>query len=374
MAPYMGLFLESEGFSLLEISQLTSILMLTKVLAPHLWGTLADRMQKRLWLVRTGALLTLLAFLAFFFAQGFWCYALIIMLFSFFWNAVLPQYEVLTLHNLGAEKSRYSRVRMWGSIGFIVSVVSMGALFETLSISLFPVILLLIISGIFICSLWRLSEPRHARASAGESFGKQLKHPAVIIFFTVCFLLQLSHGAYYTYYSIYLESLGYSKTSIGMLWALGVVAEVILFLGMHLWFRRAALENIMFWALSLTAIRWLLIALGAESGVVLIAAQLLHALSFGAMHAAAIFFVHHSFPSSNQGRAQAMYSSAGFGLGGAVGAVLSGFLVEYFDYSTAFSASFCIAVLAAFIVFVARGILRDRLREQEALSGSVSPD
>lgn len=370
MAPYMGLFLESEGFSLLEISQLTSILMLTKVLAPNIWGALADRLQKRLWLVRCGSLLTLLTFLAFFTASGFWYYAVVIMLFSFFWNAVLPQYEVLTLHNLGAEKSRYSRIRLWGSIGFIVSVVCMGSIFDAFSIALFPAILLIIICCIFLSSLWRLSEPRCEEATDGQAFGAQLKHPVVITFFAVCFLLQLSHGAYYTYYSIYLETLGYTKTTIGLLWALGVIAEVVLFIGMHLWFRRATLDNIMFWALMLTALRWLMIAVGAEYQLVLIFAQVLHALSFGAMHAAAIYFVHHSFASSSQGRAQALYSSAGFGLGGAVGAVLSGLLVEYFGYSAAFMVSFFLAGAAASVIFIARKSFRARLAEHEALSES----
>ena len=370
MAPYMGLYLESEGFSLLEISQLTSILMLTKVLAPNVWGALADRSQKRLRLVRIGSFLTLLAFVAFFFASGFWQFAVVIMLFSFFWNAVLPQFEVITLHNLGSDKSHYSRIRLWGSIGFILAVILAGIIFEQFSVALFPLTLIIVIVGIFGMSLWHLQEPDKINPDniGVAGFKDQLKHPAVICFFVVCFLLQLSHGSYYTYYSIYLEALGYSKTKIGLLWALGVVAEVVLFIYMHLWFKRSSLNLIMFWALLLTTVRWLMISLGAQSEVILVLAQLLHAMSFGAMHAAAIYFVHHSFNAFSQGRAQALYSSVGFGLGGATGAVLSGLLVEYASYSVAFLASALLSAIAAFLIFLLRRTFQSRLAEQEALN------
>lgn len=352
MAPYMGLYLEAKGFSLLEIAELVSLLMLTKIVAPNLWGIWADHTQRRIRLVRYGAFTTLICFLFFFFAESFWHYALVIVCFSFFWNAILPQFEVITLFNLADQKERYSRIRLWGSIGFILSVVLAGWLFDKAGIGQFSYVLLLIVLAIWMASLFHFSEPFVAKEDGGEgpSFVEQLSFSPVAIFFLVCFLLQLSHGAYYTYFSIFLEDIGYGKTQIGLLWGLGVVAEVALFVVMHRWFARHALKTILFVALVLTSIRWFLIAEWASVLWLLLIAQLLHAMSFGAMHAASIHFVHRVFHEQNQGRAQALYSSVGFGAGGALGAYISGVVVSAYGYSTAFLMSALIAFLASILV------------------------
>jgi len=355
MAPYLGLYLESKGFSLLEIAQLSSVLMVTKVLAPNLWGAIADHYQNRLALVRVGAMMTLLCYLGFFFAEVFWHYALVIVLFSFFWNAVLPQFEVITLFNLADLRDRYSRIRLWGSVGFIVSVALLGAVFEQFGIAFFPWVLLIIMIAIWMSSQFHLTEPQSnvVNPIQGLSFLKQLCRRDVLLFFAVCLLLQMSHGAYYTYFSIFLESIGYDKTQIGLLWGLGVLAEVLLFWVMHLWFSRSSIKKIMMLALLLTGIRWGLTAEYSSVVWVLIGAQCLHALSFGAMHAASIKFVHLAFDEASQGKAQALYSSVGFGVGGAAGAYLSGLVVTHIDYEFAFLLSaamaFCAMFLTAFL-------------------------
>lgn len=352
MAPYLGLYLEGQGFDLFEIALLSSLLMLTKIIAPVLWGVLADRKQNRVVLVRLGAIMTMLFYLCFFFAEQFWQYAVIIVLFSFFWNAILPQFEVITLFSLGRQKDRYSRIRLWGSVGFIVSVVAMGWIFDLFGIYLFPISLLVIILSIFLASLFQFSEPKMTQKTSANapSLFLQLKRRDTQLFFLACFFLQASHGAYYTYFSIFLESIGYGKTQIGWLWALGVLAEVVLFIVMHHWFSRHSIKMIMLISLGLTSIRWGLTACFADIFWVLIVTQCLHALSFGSMHAAAIKFVHLNFDGRTQGRAQALYSSLSFGLGGAVGAFLSGLIVIETSYQTTFVASAVMALFAMFLV------------------------
>jgi PPP family 3-phenylpropionic acid transporter len=362
MAPYLGLYLEEQGFSLFEIAQLSSLLMLTKIVAPILWGAFADRYQNRIFLVRFGALMTMVCYLGFFVAEQFWQYVLIIVLFSFFWNAILPQFEVVTLLSLGGQKDRYSRIRLWGSIGFIASVVVMGWLFDEVGIYLFPLSLLVIVATIFFASLFQFNVPEERAVTSAVFTGlwQQLNRRDTLLFFLSCFLLQASHGAYYTYFSIFLESIGYEKTQIGWLWGLGVFAEVIIFIFMHHWFARHSIKIIMLISLALTSFRWFLTASFADVFWVLVSAQCLHAFSFGAMHAAAIKFVDINFEKRAQGRAQALYSSISFGFGGAIGAFLSGLIVVNSNYEGVFIVSALMSLLAMLLVFPLRSHLNTK--------------
>mgnify|MGYP000353065001 FL=1 len=363
MAPYLGLYLEDQGFSLFEIAQLSSLLMLTKIVAPMLWGSLADRYHNRIYLVRLGAMMTMVCYLGFFVAEQFWHYALIIVLFSFFWNAILPQFEVVTLLSLDGQKDRYSRIRLWGSIGFIASVVAMGWFFEKLGLYLFPISLLVIIAAIFFASLFQFNtlEKPVEKTLVLTGLWQQLKRRDTQFFFVSCFLLQASHGAYYTYFSIFLESIGYGKTQIGWLWGLGVFAEVLIFIVMHHWFARHSIKKIMLISLALTSLRWSLTSYYADVFWILVGSQCLHAFSFGAMHAAAIKFVDLNFDARTQGRAQALYSSLSFGLGGAVGAFLSGLIVVKTSYEMIFLVSALMAFFAMILVFPFRSRLNTRL-------------
>ncbi len=146
-----------------------------------------------------------------------------------------------------------------------------------------------------------------------------------------------------------MENIGYSKTLIGLLWALGVVAEVVIFLFMHRLLQGQGARRVLLVSLLLTIIRWLLIGHYAHSLEVLFLAQLLHAASFGSFHAAAIHLVHHYFTGKHQGRGQALYSSLSFGFGGALGTLMSGFLWDDAGPRAAFTIA-ALATAAALLI------------------------
>ena len=151
-----------------------------------------------------------------------------------------------------------------------------------------------------------------------------LRVPQVQVFLLVFFLVQFSHGPYYTFYSVMLQDLGYSRGQIGLLWAVGVIAEVLLFIVIPVLFKHVSLRLLLLMSVLLCVLRWVLIAFFADSLPVLLMAQLLHAASFGSLHAVGIALVYHYFTASTQGRGQALFASAGFGAGGAAGALFSG--------------------------------------------------
>ncbi|MES9937165.1 MAG: MFS transporter [Sedimenticola sp.] len=351
LVPYWSLYLKGLGFSAVEIGELMAIPMATKFIAPYVWGWLGDHLGHRMAIVRAGSLLTVLVFTSVFWVTGFWQLALAMVLFSFFWNAVLPQFEAVTLVYLGDKAPLYARIRVWGSIGFIVAVIFLGMAVDLEG----PVIILPVLFAIYL-SIW-LSSLLIRDPDTTPHLEEQppimavLKKPPVIAFFVVCFLLQAGHGAYYAFYSIYMEEVGYSKTLIGQLWALGVIAEVIVFLFMHRLLLRFGARLVLMASLFLAALRWLLIGNFPESLAILLFAQTLHAATFGTFHAAAIHLVHHYFTGKHQGRGQALYSSLSFGFGGAIGSLYSGYLWSGMGPAVTYGIAAGVSMLALLIAW-----------------------
>ncbi|MEA1081916.1 MFS transporter [Marinobacter qingdaonensis] len=349
LLPYWSLYLEGRGFSYLQIATLMATIQLTKIIAPSVWGWLGDRTGQRVRLVRFGAITGSLFFAGVFLEPGFYGLLLVMLAFTFFWNAILPLYEVITLRTLGEHRDRYGKVRLWGSVGFIGAVGLVGGLLELVPIATLPWLLLPVFAGIAVSAFLVPAErgERKPRAPTG-SLKKIVSHPAVIAFFLMNFLLQVSHGAYYTFFSIHLEQHGYGKLSIGLLWCLGVIAEIGLFLIMHRLSRRFSVRQIAIGALALTMIRWVLIAELTDVIGVLLLAQCLHAASYGALHAISVQYIQGFFGAHHHGQGQALYSGLTFGAGGAVGAWLSGFLVDGFGTPAAFwggAATMLVAIL-----------------------------
>lgn len=350
-APFLALYFDHLGFSPARIGELIAIPMLMRCLAPNLWGWLGDHTGQRLLIVRFGALCTLVCFAGIFLGQSYAWLALIMATHAFFWHAVLPQFEVITLAHLREQAARYSQIRLWGSIGFIVAVVGLGLLFEWLSLDAYPAALLVIMAGIVASSLWVPNAQPLLRANSLESEGfvRQLRRPGILAFYVCVGLMQLSNGPYYTFLTLHLEGVGYSRGAIGLFWALGVVAEILLFLVMARLLQRYSLRAVLLASFLITAVRWLLLGNLAQYLPLLLLAQCMHAATFGAFHAACIHFVQRSFADRQQGQAQALYVSLA-GIGGALGALYAGYSWKSLGPAWTFAIASLVALLAAFII------------------------
>ncbi|MGD8710836.1 MAG: MFS transporter [Ectothiorhodospiraceae bacterium] len=324
LAPYWGPYLRYRGFDAVAIGELIAILHATKIIAPNLWGWIADHTGRRLSIIRFAALVAMVAFSGVFVGGGFWWFAVLIAVFSFFWNAALPQFEANTFNHLGAAAHRYSRIRAWGSVGFMVSVVAIGEATERLGLSALPVLVLGLFAGLWFMSLLAPQASQTGHDTGHETFLRVLARPGVMGFFIACFLLQASHGPFYAFYSIYLEDHGYSGGMIGILWAVGVAAEIAVFLVAHRWLFRFDARRLFVAALSLAVVRWYLVGSFPSLLAVQFLAQTLHAATFGVYHAVAISLVNRFFTGRNQGRGQAFYSSMTFGAGVATGSLAAG--------------------------------------------------
>ena len=151
--------------------------------------------------------------------------------------------------------------------------------------------------------------------------------------------MAVAHGTLYAFLTLHLQEQGYSNALIGLLWTLGVLAEIVVFLYLPVLFRRYSLSAILMVSCVVAIVRFSAIGWGAQWLWLLVAAQLMHAATFGAFHAAAVSAVHRVFPEHARARGQTLFSSLAYGAGGAVGALLAGWAWEAAGPGAAFSVS-----------------------------------
>ncbi|WP_019626328.1 MFS transporter [Thioalkalivibrio sp. ALJT] len=325
--PFWGPYLSEEGFSGAQIGELMAIVLATKIIAPNVWGWLADRAGAHMPIARWGALGGAVAFAGVLLYTGYWWLAVVMAAYSFFWNAILPQFEATTMRSLGQDAHRYALVRLWGSVGFIVAVALLGWAFDHIDVAWLPwIVLAILIAVVAAAQFVREPARNHEEDNNAPPLLAVLRRPEVIALFVACFFMQASHGPYYAFFTLYLEEAGFSRAVAGQLWALGVAAEVVLFLLMPRLILRFGAWLLVSAALVLTTLRWGLLAAVPDSLPMLLFIQVLHAASYGVYHAAAISLIHYFFPGRLQGRGQALYSSLAFGLGGAMGSLVAGYL------------------------------------------------
>lgn len=350
-APFFSLYLKAAGMSAVEIGVLMALPQLTRIVAPHLWGWLADRGPSRLRIVRFAGFAGLACFLGVFAGTGFALLFVVLFAMTFFWSAALPLIEATTLSHLGEETARYGRIRVWGSVGFIVAVVAVGYLLDWFEVSVLPwVIAATMVGMLALC--WRIPDAMPApHASDHLPIWDIIRRPAVMALVVASGLMAAAHGPYYTFYSIHLVDHGYSTGLTGGLWALGVICEIGIFIWMPHLYRAFTLRQILIASFALAVLRFLMIGWGAASLVTLLLAQALHAATFGSFHAAAIGVVHRLFRGRHQARGQAIYGSLSFGVGGALGGFASGYGWDYLGAGVTFSLAAACALAGMLILW-----------------------
>lgn len=356
-SPYFGLYLQSLKFSAWDIGLLMSQMQLMRLFGPNLWGWLADRFGRRLVIIRLAGAIGLAGFSAFFWLDRLPGMLLAMAVLAFFWSAALPLVETLTFDHLRDDCARYSRIRLWGSVGFIVAVMVTGTLLDFAP----PVGVLWvcwsILLGILGYALTLPESPPVVHAREDVPIGNILRQSRVKALMAACFAMSAAHGAFYVFFSIHLDAHGYAKTEVGLLWSLGVVAEIVVFMFMARLARRFSLRRILLACFAAAVMRFLLMGWGVESLLIMAFVQLLHGLTFGAYHASAIAAVNLWFPGKTQGRGQALYSSLSFGAGGLLGALISGSTWEMLGAGWTFTLSAGFAALGFLLIW--RGVTDD---------------
>ncbi|MEQ1525222.1 MAG: MFS transporter [Gallionella sp.] len=344
-APYWSLYLQSIHFNVIEISILMSMQPVMRMIAPNLWGWLADHTGQRLRVVQLAAAMSAVCYLGVFFFTSFWSMLLILGLMAFFWSASMPLVEATTLSYLGKHTAHYGRIRSWGSIGFIVAVVGLGYAFDYIAIAWLLWAGLVCEIGILIFSRQIPKTEVLAHHTDSQPIKQIVLQPRVIALFGACFFMSVAHGPYYTFYSIYLVEHGYAKSAVGGLWALGVICEIGVFFLMPWLVRHVGLPRILLASFACAVLRFMLIGWYVDFIMLLLFAQVLHAATFGAYHAASVGLVHELFQGRHQSKGQALFGSLTYGAGGMLGGLASGPIWQYYGATALYSCSAGMALL-----------------------------
>ena len=349
-SPYLSLYLAAIGLTIAQIGMLMAVPQVLRIVGPPFWGWLADRGGSRVLLLRVSSVGAVLAALLLPLAGDRFAALMPVLALLFFMTAAqMPIGETIAMHDAGGDAGRYGRIRIWGSAGFIVGVVAMGPVLDAWGMRSLPWWMAAILVGL-VASTWMLRvAPLPKSGPPAMRVRERLRQPRVQAFFASAFLMLFAHAALYAFLSLYLAQLGYSKTAIGLLWALGVVAEIGVFWVQHRLFARFGALRLLDASLWVAALRFALIGLAAEWLPALVVAQLLHAVTFGIHHSATVATLQRWFEPAQQGRAQALYVMVGYGLGGALGVLAASWVWTAVSPPAAFLMSAVAAALGGWV-------------------------
>jgi PPP family 3-phenylpropionic acid transporter len=351
--PYAPLWFKELGLSVFAIGVLVSLQSWTRLFAPYAWGALADRSGQRVWIIRVAALASFVAGAGFLLPVGPLGLGLVVFLMFSFNAAIVPLTETVVAARITDEQGnmdarRYGRVRVWGSVGFLASVVLAGWWYQWLGLRVFAATTLVLLS-LVVLAAWRLPMQRVRRTEQGTAapIASVLRRPEVAWFFAGLFLTVLAHSALYAFFSLYLIELGYGKGMVGLLWAVSVGVEIAWFAFQGRLMESASLHRWLLVSALLTALRFAVTAAFGQSLLLLMLAQCLHALTFAVQHTACIALITRYFPGPLRGRGQALYSVLGYGFSGVLGGLGGGWLAQHAGYASVFWAASAMGLLGA---------------------------
>jgi PPP family 3-phenylpropionic acid transporter len=314
--PFLPAFLLYRGLNPSEVALALAAGSATRLVAGPLLGRLADRMNNARLLLVGAALLGLLAAGGFGVAAGLLGFLLAQLVLNIAVAPMAPLSDMLALAAARQGAFLYGRARSIGSVAYIAAAVLGGWLVQWLGLGLVPALVAAAMLLALGAALWlpqpATSAARRARGDGG-GFRAVLRQPGFPRLLLLSGLIQSSHAAYYGFGSIHWAAAGHSAGTIGLLWALGVVGEVALFFSGARLTAAIGARGLALLAAGAGVLRWTLMA-GTSALPVLVLTQLLHALTFGAQHLAAMHLLPRLVPPEQAGTAQALHSALGVGL------------------------------------------------------------
>ncbi|WP_231716204.1 MFS transporter [Desulfosarcina alkanivorans] len=323
--PYFNLYCLKIGFSGFQIGSLSAVRAAVLIIFSLFWGLMADRkgLRRPIYILCSMASTALWAL--FLFTTDFRFMLILTIVYGAFYAPIISFLEAFAMDVLGKTKHRYGRTRAWGSVAFIVVVVVVGKVIDRYDVGI-VIALVLAISAIQAVAATAMPRTRPQRTAQSHE-AVRLFSGNTVVFLMCAFLMLVSHGAYYGFFSIHLAQLGHGGSFIGLCWALASTAEVVVMINSPRLFARFSFKRVLAASFAVAAIRWGVLYV-AESAMVIMASQLLHAVTYGAFHMAGILYMDQLAPDTDKTLGQALNNAVTYGLGLTVGFFVSGALYE----------------------------------------------
>ena len=346
--PYFNLYCYHLDFTGFEIGVLSAIRSVALILTPLIWGATADRFRIRRPIYILCSFISAGIWAFYLYTTDFWAMLVITVFYGIFYSPIISFLEAFTMDVLDARKKSYGKLRGWGSIAFIITVIVMGKIIDLYSIE---IILVLILFGSLAQALIsiRIPDIQIKKKTAFLSKARALLKRQVLVFLFCAFLMLVSHGTYYGFYSIHLENLGYDKTFIGVSWALASTAEIIVMIKSDSIFKRFSTDNVLFFSFMVATFRWLALSY-ATAPVFILFLQIFHAVTYAMFHISSILYIDASTPDEAKTLGQAINNAVTYGLGLMVGFFINGYLFETLGSFTLFRMSGFIALGAGILL------------------------
>ncbi len=323
--PYFNLYCLNIGLNGFQIGGLSAVRSIVLIVFSIFWSILADRRGIRRPIYILCSFASAGVWALFLFTTNFYLMLAITIVYGAFYAPLISFLEAFAMDVLDQIKSRYGQTRAWGSVAFIAVVLILGKIIDRYTVS---IIIGLVLAISIAQALAALTMPRiDARRHAPSRGAARLFSAHTVIFLICAFLMLVSHGAYYGFFSIYLAQLGHGGSFIGICWALASMAEVVLMVNSAHLFARFSFKRVLAFSLFVATIRWGILY-AAQSAMTILASQLLHAITYGAFHMAGILYMDQLAPPAAKTLGQALNNAVTYGLGLTIGFFVSGALYE----------------------------------------------
>lgn len=344
--PYIGRWVDSLGFSGYVVATMLGLWYGTRIIGPPAWNRLIERSKNPgHWFV-IGTVLTLLFFAGFTLTKTTLQLFIVMTLFGFFYNAVMPQFEAMTLEALGKDTHQYGRIRVWGSVGFLIVASSYGKLLDYFGNSSFPWLAMPLFIATVLAAWPHRFDPAPLVEKAGVRFIELWRRAGVPHFLFVVLLVQVSFGAFYVFYTLHLQAHEHDGAHIGILWGTGVLIEIAMFWKAPKLISRFGADRLMIFCLLITAARWTVTAFYADNFSIMLLAQTTHAFGFAVFHACCMHSMGKLFPGYLAKAGQSLMYGFSSGIGGVIGAGLASIMWDIHQGQAAFLASAVVSLLA----------------------------
>lgn len=309
LLPFWPLWLENRGLGAVQIGIILALGPWVRVLANPVVAQIADRSGRAKTVLAVFAGLSVIAFAGFIPAQGFWWILAVGVFAAFCFPAMLPISESQVMGAVLRHKLDYGRIRLWGSITFIIATLGAGRLLTGRDPDLVLYLVLAALAATFVAALSFPRAPADTHQEERSGIATLLTQPRFVLFVVTASLLQASHAVLNGFATLHWRAAGISETIIGGLWAEGVIAEIALFSVSGFFVARLGPLGLLAIAGVSGIVRWTVLAQTTDL-TALLAVQVLHGITFGAVHLGAMHFVARNAPPGLSATAQGIYASA----------------------------------------------------------------